>query len=496
MFQKQRFFKLVVGIALACLAILFVATASSLAARQEVKTVLFKEANAALQAAKKVHADILAPKNFGEAMKRYQEAEADLQQGKNLEDIRKKLGESSAAFHKAIDATKLAEVTFTNSIKARKDAQFTESPQFASTLWTEAEKKFTEAAGTLENGDVNAARKRAGEAEKLYRQAELDAIKTNYLQETWALLKQAEQLKVKDHAPKTLLNAQQLAQQAEKELNENRYDTDVARSLALQAKRQAKHAIYLANTIKQMQDKKQTWEDLMLASEKPLQQIAEKTDLVASFDSGFGQTTGEIIAYVTTYQDSVDRLSQDLDWYQQENDLQEARIIEMERQVGSQAREKSVLAQQIAKQAKTREVFANVERSFSREEARVLREGNDIIIRLVGLNFPSAKATIEPQSFGLLTKVRNAINSFPESAVSILGHTDSYGNDEKNLQLSTERAEAVKQYLLANSKLVASQIEAIGYGESKPIASNETAEGRAANRRVELVIHPWTGGTN
>jgi OOP family OmpA-OmpF porin len=184
-----------------------------------------------------------------------------------------------------------------------------------------------------------------------------------------------------------------------------------------------------------------------------------------------------------------------LNWYQQENDLQEARIIEMERQLGSQAREKSALAQQLAKQAKTREVFAGVERSFSRAEARVLREGNDIVIRLVGLNFPSAKATLDPQSFGLLTKVRNAINAFPEATISILGHTDSHGSDEKNLQLSTERAEAVKQYLLANSKFVASQIQAIGYGESKPIASNETAEGRAANRRVEVVIHPWTSGT-
>jgi outer membrane protein OmpA-like peptidoglycan-associated protein len=149
------------------------------------------------------------------------------------------------------------------------------------------------------------------------------------------------------------------------------------------------------------------------------------------------------------------------------------------------------LAQQIANQAKTRELFANVEQSFSREEAKVLREGNDIILRLVGLNFPSGKATIEQQSFGLLTKVRDAINSFPEATVSVLGFTDSYGGDALNLQLSKERAEAVKQYLLANTNLNASQIEVVGYGESKPIAPNETAAGRAANRRVEVVIHPW-----
>jgi OOP family OmpA-OmpF porin len=496
MFQTKRFFNLALIIFIACITTFFVANAMGQkqvesVAGNDVKTMLFKEADTAMKAAKKAQADVLAPKNFGEAMKRYQEADADLKQGKNLEDIQKKLRESSSYFQKAIDATKLAEVTFPNSMKARKDAQNTESAKYSSKLWTEAEKKFNDAAGELEDGDVNNARKKAGDAETLYRQAELDAIKANYLDGTRELLKQADRLNVKDRAPKTLQLAQQLVKQAEKELNENRYDTDVARSLAQQANYEAKHAIYLSNTIKQMKDRKDSWEDLMLASEKPLQQIAEKSDLVASFDNGTGKTTDEIITYITTSQNSIVGLSQDLDRYQQENDMKEARITELEQQLGSQAKEKSSLAQQIANQAKSRELFANLERSFPREEAIVLRDGNDIIIRLVGLTFPSAKATIEQQSFGLLTKVRDAINTFPKCTISVLGNTDSFGSDEQNLQLSKERAEAVKQYILANSKLVASQIEAIGYGESKPIASNETVAGRAANRRVEVVIHPW-----
>jgi outer membrane protein OmpA-like peptidoglycan-associated protein len=201
------------------------------------------------------------------------------------------------------------------------------------------------------------------------------------------------------------------------------------------------------------------------------------------------------MAFVSTYKDSVDGLNDDLDWYNQDAFLQQQWIAELERQLGSQAKEKSSLAEQIDRQAKAREVFASLERSFNHDEASVLREGNDIIIRLVGLNFPSAAATIEQKSFGLLTKVRDAINSFPACTVSVSGHTDSYGSDEKNLQLSRERADAVKHYLLANSKSVVSQIEATGYGESKPIANNETKMGRAANRRVEVVIHPWTGGT-
>ena len=500
MSYTKRFVNLALIIIIACSTILFVANATGQKQLKsvegtDVKTMLFKDTDAAMQAAKKVQADILAPENFGKAMKLYQKAAADLKEGKKLEDIQKKLSESTVFFQEAINATKLAEVTFPNSMKARKDAQKSESAKFSSKLWTEAEKKFNEAASELEDGDVNNAREKSAEAEQLYRHAEVDAIKANYLDGTRELLKQAEELDVKDRAPKTLRLAQQFVQQAEKEINENRYDTDVARSLAQHANYEAKHAIYLSKAIKQMKDKKNTWEDVMLASEKSLQQIAEKTDLVASFDTGPGKTTDEIIGYVTRYQDSVARLSQNLDQYNQAIYLQRARIAEMEQQLGSEAKEKSSLAQQIANQAKAHEQFANLEKSFPPEEARVLREDNNIIIRLVGLNFPSAKATIEQQSFGLLTKVRDAINAFPECTISVLGNTDSHGSDVKNMQLSQERAEAVKQYLLANTKLNPLQIEAIGYGENKPIASNETITGRAANRRVDVVIHPEMTGT-
>jgi outer membrane protein OmpA-like peptidoglycan-associated protein len=495
MSQTQRFFNLTAIIVIVCITTLFVVSAvaqkkSESVGGDNVKTVLFRDANTAMKTAEDANADILAPKNFGEAMQKYKEAENELQNGNDLDDIRQNLREACNFFKKATDATRLAAVTFPNLMKARTDARNTGARKFSSNLWTEAEKKFNDAAVELEDGDVNDAREEAAEAEKLYRQAELDAIKANYLDETRELLKQADEKDVEDYAPKTLQLSQQLVKQAEKELNENRYDTDVARGLARQANYEVKHAIYLASVIKQMQEKDHSWEDLMLASEKPLQQIAEKTYVVPTFENGPGKTTTEIITYVSVCQNNIVGLSQDLAWNQQENNLKEARITELEQQLGSQAQEKSSLAQQIADQAKSRQQFTDVERSFAPEDALVLREGNDIILRLVGLNFPSAASTIEQKSFGLLTKVRDAIRSYPGSSVSVLGYTDSYGGDVQNLELSTARAEAVKQYLLANTDLNDSRIIIVGYGESKPIASNETIKGRATNRRVEVVIHP------
>jgi outer membrane protein OmpA-like peptidoglycan-associated protein len=342
----------------------------------------------------------------------------------------------------------------------------------------------------LENGDVNDAKKKGGEAETLYRQAELEAIKASYLNETLELLAHADDMDVKNRAPKTLKLTKQLATQAEKEMNENRYDTDYPRSLAMQAKYEAKHAIYLSTTIKVLKDSDYEFEDIFLTAEEPMHQIAAALDIKAEFDEGFGKPAKQIIQHIQTYQDSIAKLNQILAEQSQTITQQEKTITQYAQELGGLTQEQMELKKIMEVQEKIREQFASIEKSFNREEARVLRQQNDVIIRLIGLNFDVGKSVIKPEHFSLLTKVKNAINTFPECKISVEGHTDSYGSDALNVSLSQERANAVKAYLLANMSLIVSRIEAVGYGESQPIANNETAEGRAKNRRIDIVIHP------
>jgi outer membrane protein OmpA-like peptidoglycan-associated protein len=125
---------------------------------------------------------------------------------------------------------------------------------------------------------------------------------------------------------------------------------------------------------------------------------------------------------------------------------------------------------------------------FDPSEASLLRKGDDLILRLIGLTFPSGRATIQPDYFSLLAKVQRAIRKLPTGAITIEGHTDSIGDDRYNESLSYERAMAVKSYIVANMGLDESRITALGYGETRPIASNETKEGRAQNRRIDIVL--------
>lgn len=455
---------------------------------QNVEASLFKEAIEVLEAAKRASADILSPTNFDEAMRYYNMAEEQYQKGKKLEDIRRNLKASLVYFNQALEASKLAEVTFTPVIKVRADALDAEAFKYAVQEFQKAEDKFREAAKRLEDGDVNDAKKKGAEATTLYRQAELVAIKANYLSETWNLLKQAEKQGVEDLAPKTLQKARELSRQAEKELNENRYDTDLARNLAQMAKYEAKHAIFLAKAIKNM--KKSTTEDLLLAAEKPVQQIAASMDMLAKFDDGYDKPTAQIIENITEQQDSLSKLTQQVNDLNEQISVQQARITELEEKFGG---EHSALKKKLEEVEKIRKGFASLEELFSRDEAILLRDGNDIRIRLIGLNFVPGQAVIRPEDYSLLAKVQKSINTFPECTVTIEGHTDSHGSDQLNQQLSTDRAAAVKQYLLASMGIEPYRLQAVGYGEDRPIANNETAEGRAKNRRIDIVIHPKTG---
>jgi OOP family OmpA-OmpF porin len=79
---------------------------------------------------------------------------------------------------------------------------------------------------------------------------------------------------------------------------------------------------------------------------------------------------------------------------------------------------------------------------------------------------------------------------FPRSQIVIEGHTDSYGDDGANLTLSRRRAEAIGAYLSGTLGVQSFRISAVGYGETQPIASNDTPQGRERNRRIDVIIEP------
>ena len=106
---------------------------------------------------------------------------------------------------------------------------------------------------------------------------------------------------------------------------------------------------------------------------------------------------------------------------------------------------------------------------------------------LDGIMFASGNAKIVGSSETILTKVYESLVANPDVDVLIIGHTDSVGNEDSNRELSTKRAQAVKDWLVEKG-ISSSRIKVVGKGEAEPIASNETSDGRAKNRRIEFEV--------
>ncbi|WP_245957863.1 OmpA family protein [Marinomonas piezotolerans] len=98
--------------------------------------------------------------------------------------------------------------------------------------------------------------------------------------------------------------------------------------------------------------------------------------------------------------------------------------------------------------------------------------------------FSSGKYDVKPQYYGEIKKLADFLKANPTSSVVIEGHTDDVGNANYNLALSQNRADAIANVLVERFGIPRSRVEGIGYGEEKPIATNDTASGRELNRRV------------
>jgi chemotaxis protein MotB len=141
-----------------------------------------------------------------------------------------------------------------------------------------------------------------------------------------------------------------------------------------------------------------------------------------------------------------------------------------------------------------REIDYMVEESLSDLKDQIdLESGdNEVIIRLMGEStFDSGKADIRPQLKPLLKKVGSILNT-SEGDISVAGHTDNVpirsGPYKTNLRLSAARASAVAEFLIAETHIDPRRISTMGFGEYRPIESNDTPDGRRRNRRVEIIL--------
>jgi OmpA-OmpF porin, OOP family len=144
--------------------------------------------------------------------------------------------------------------------------------------------------------------------------------------------------------------------------------------------------------------------------------------------------------------------------------------------------------QEYASAEELKQKIEELRKNFTPDEAEVLKQGNKLVVRLKRMEFTAGRSEIKPESFATLEKVEDLIEAVPVERITVEGHTDTSGPNMQNQRLSYQRAANVKKYLESQDLPEDVAVKATGFGSDRPLTSNKTKKGRAANRRVDIVI--------
>jgi OOP family OmpA-OmpF porin len=364
---------------------------------------------------------------------------------------------------------------------------------FADTL---AEDSFAAAQETLDDALAMAAQDRKPEkiataylaAAEDFDRAELEAISRQLLGPAQQALQSAEEFKAKRYAPQTFAKAQQQIAAAETAVTTDRYATEAILALAMDAEYSAKQAARIAAIARE----KPKPEQLLLRWDGYVEQLQDAAGITPDASDNAETATLELAEEITRLRTSEQMLTGELADSRAFVAAQADEIRELDQRLGGASAEREVLVLQLEDQARSEEQFGQTEALFDPTEGTVFRQSNNIVVRLFGLVFASGSAKLEESNQAMLDKIQRTVEIYPGATVVIEGHTDSQGSTRLNQRLSQNRADAVRTYLLENVPITPQRISAVGYGAGKPIANNETEEGRAQNRRIDLVITPVT----
>ncbi len=426
--------------------------------------------------------DLLAPFWFSKAEDSLLEARKGLEEKAEISRIAEYVAIGQTQLKKAEEIAAVARTSMADVIKRREMARKAGAAELEG--YPEAERRFFRLTKEIEDNNLDYALRNKEKVKNMFRDLEIAAIKRNVLGEVRITLNDAERLGAKKYAPKAYADAVRNLNGTDAFITENPYEVEEMTRQAREDLFYARRAVELTRQSKKIQAMNS--EQIALWIEGILFRMAEQLKAPDMRDQPFEIQRQNITGSIAAMQKNQDFLNTKIQAQEKEIDTLKDRVFALE----GKSRQEQIAREQLEADKKFNEKFEKIQNSFSSEEAEVYRQGNQLVIRLRGMQFPSGKAVILPENYALLSKVQLAIRTFNDPEVIVEGHTDSTGSIEVNQQLSQERAIAVKEYLVTNDTLQGSNVLAVGYGSARPLMSNETAEGRAVNRRIDVIITP------
>jgi len=453
--------------------------------------------------------NVLSPTWFARAEGSLAEAKRALETKGEISRINSSVSKGLTEIAQAEEIGRIVCTAIPQAIEARKLAREAGATVFGDE-YAAVEKRFLGLAKDVETNDLKGARADEPGVVEAFHGLEVRAIKETILGDARKVLAQAESQGAKKWVPGPYAEAQRELAGAEEFIATNPYAREEMQERGSAALFKANRALQLNRQALRLRDMDP--EGTALWVENILKQSSEALGAPDMRDRTFDVQVGNILG-------SIDSLVKDRDFLVQKTTSQQAAMDDLQTRCAEQieslqranrqeaAAVAKVLTEQEAEKLRLEaqrrkaeerleserrfnELYDQVQALFTPQEAECYKQGSRMVIRLRGMTFPVGQAVIMPENYPLLSKVQQAVRTFTEPKVTIEGHTDSTGSAELNDHLSQQRAESVRQYLLANKVVREDHIGAAGFGSSRPLAPNTTPEGRAANRRIDVVITP------
>ncbi len=452
-------------------------------AKTENPASLARDLGQALAEAKAERVDILAPTWFAQAQASHDKARIGLDQGTALAGILENLATGDAQLKQARKFADRSRSDLAKVIESRDAAMKADAGRYAKPF-AKLENDFLKLTRAVENKNTKYVNSHKKEVNDSYRALELTAIKDATLAQVREMLRKAEDDDLDEAAPKSYLVAKSKLADADAAITRDRYDKKTIDAEVATARFFIQRMQEIAKAALRLE--KMEPEAIALWMESYMSKINTGLKGDDLRDLSFDQQQAAIsdaIAMLSRNRSSVSSL---VETKNLEIEKLNRRIAELEGRTYQERADK----ERLAAEKRFNELYNQVQRYFSPDQAEVYKKAQQLVIRLKAMQFPVGQAVIVPENYPLLATVQKAIRTFGRPAVVIEGHTDSTGTPTANQILSQSRAESVRKYLIANDTLPASKIDAQGYGATRPLAPNTTAAGRAVNRRIDVIIKP------
>lgn len=424
--------------------------------------------------------DILAPTWFGRAKASLAKARGLQGRGESIQETLTSVAEGRAQLQQAESYAKVTAQAIGPAIQARGDALTAGAaklPEFA-----EAERAFLALGAAVESDNLATAKRNSDKVARTMRELELAGIKKHAMERIVDLLEKARKDGAREVVPDSMRGAEELFAKLDAFITNNRYAQE-------ETAKRANRALFEANRVVNLTQEanaasKRTPEQAAIAREGLLVRFGQALSLPDSRNQGpESQVRGVENAIKQVVQDR-DFLTNRVELLQSQAENQRSKISLLE---GQSAEERRQIAR-LEAQRRFNNRFAEVSATFSPQEAQVYKKDRSLVIRLRSIKFPVGSRVLLPDSYPLMAKVQRAIRAFNDPLVVVEGHTDSTGSSEVNDRISQARADAVTAYLKANNTVPGNRISSVGKGFSEPLASDRTPEGRAENRRIDIII--------